>query len=175
MRQVLQRVGANIREYENVQASLSKLLGTPYIKIPPEVLEALSHDPSAVTTKTRSFQSWKAVEDIHSRILRQRETLRGYAESLGTQRALTSSKSVFDDPIGTLMQSLEQLEIHQRHIMRETESVAGVLTRVKNVHTKVKKSYNETLGHTSVVYPEVCSTRFVDFRVIELNSKLCPS
>lgn len=155
IRQVLHCVGTNIREYEDVQSGLSKLLGVPYVRISSEVLEALSHDPAAVTTKTRMFASWRAVEDIYARVVRQRETLRAFADSLPMQSTLATSRSVFEDPIKSLMQSLEQLEIHRRHITRESEAVAGILTRVKNVHSKVKKGYNETLSHTSLVYPEV--------------------
>ncbi|CAL1694940.1 unnamed protein product [Somion occarium] len=154
-RQILQRVGANVREYENVQKSLATLLGVPYVQIPQDVLDAFSHDPSSVVSSTKRFKSWRAVEDIHGRILRQREILRDFVTRTSEQGIQNPSKSFFEDTIASLTQSLDQLELQRQRIVREAETVAEALTRVKVVHGTVKREYNETLGHTSLVYPEM--------------------
>ncbi|KAL4241825.1 hypothetical protein ABKN59_000713 [Abortiporus biennis] len=154
-RQVLQRVGANIREYESIQSNLAHLLGIPYRKIPHEVLDSLSHDPSSVVSATKRFRGYKAVDDIHERINRQRDILRAFASSISGQEVAPPAQNVFDDSITSLMQALEQLEIHRQHIAREAADVAEALAKVKPMHAVVKKEYNETLGHTSLVYTQI--------------------
>ncbi|KAI0756851.1 hypothetical protein C8Q80DRAFT_1130813 [Daedaleopsis nitida] len=156
IRHLLQRVCTSIRDYDSVQAGLSSLLGIPYMKIPPEVLDAFLHDPSAVTGGTRRAQSWKAVEDIHERIERQRETLQTFVHSQFLDgSAIASPHNVFDDPIAQLLHALDELAIQRQALSHKAEEVTMVLNRVKMVHAGVKKDYNDTLAHTSLVYPEL--------------------
>jgi len=54
-----------------------------------------------------------------------------------------------------LSQALEKLERHRDAIVSKAREVAGLLTSVKGIHASVKTEYNETLSHTSVVYPEL--------------------
>ena len=154
-RQLLQRVGGNVREYENVLSRLSLLLGTPHYSIPLEVLEALSHDPASVMSGTKRLRGWRAVEDICDRINRQRETLRNFAASISHEAIPSNNTYVFDGPIFTLSSQLDQLEHHRERIAREAESVVATLARVKDIQANVKRQYNDVMGQTSLIYPEV--------------------
>lgn len=157
IRNLLQQVGASIRDYDGVQSSITDALGISYPKIPADVLEAFSHDPSAVTSTTRYTSGWRAVEDIHERVCRQRETLGAFAMTMLSQPedANTSPQNVFHDPIASLKESLMDLERHQQRIATQADNVAETLARVKEVHRTVKKDYNDTLAHTSLIYPEL--------------------
>ena len=156
IRHLLQRVCASIRDYDSVQTSLAGLLGMPYTKLPPDVLDAFVHDPSAVTGSTRRTKGWRAVEDIHSRIGRQRETLRSFilSQHLDSEPIVPPHK-VFDDPIAQLMSALDQLASQRIELAHKAEEVGEVLKQVKTVQASVKKDYNDTLAYTSLVYPEV--------------------
>ena len=154
-RQLLQRVGANLREYENVQSRLAHLTGKTHTPIPQDVLDAFLHDPASVTAGTRRFKSWRAVEDIHDRISRQRNTLLGFAASPNQNEDEGDQFSVFDEPMSSLSASLEELEQRRQDIARKAEEVAEALISVKDIHANVKKEYNDVLAHTSLIYPEV--------------------
>ncbi|OBZ68484.1 hypothetical protein A0H81_11449 [Grifola frondosa] len=155
-RHLLQRVGASVREYDSVQAGLSGLLGMPYAKIPADVLEAFTHDPSAVTSGTRRFKSWRAVEDIHDRIVRQREVVQTFAASISSEReAVAPERNIFEEPITSLTRSLKQLKQERERLILQGGEVEEALRRVKRVHATVKKEYNDTLAQTSLVYPEL--------------------
>ncbi|OSD03221.1 hypothetical protein PYCCODRAFT_1434639 [Trametes coccinea BRFM310] len=156
IRHLLQRIAAGAREYDSVQGGLSDLLHIPYPRIPPEVMDAFIHDPSAVTGGTRRVTGWKAVEDIHARIQRQRETLQSFLRSqLGDSCPPTPTTNVFEDQIKAVIQSLEQLASQREVLTNKAEEVATALKRVKAIQATVKKDYNDTLAHTSLVYPEL--------------------
>ena len=159
-RTILHKVGANIREYENVQKSLATSLGVQYTPISQDVLDALNHDPCSVISGTKRFKSWRAVEDIYGRILRQRDILRTFAQTTAGDGIATPSKSAFADSIATLTKALESLEVHKRDIIERAATVAEALLQLKGVHAHVKREYLETMAHTSTMYPEVslCST-----------------
>lgn len=143
-----------MREFETVQSTVLRSLGVPYNNLPQDLLDAFGHDPAAVTGATRKFQSWKAVDDIHTRLIRQRETFRDFL-SHAAENNLPASASVLDDPIAALLRSLETLETYRQEITTKAKAVVDVLKRVQTVHAEVKAEYNDTLAHTSVVYPEV--------------------
>lgn len=104
---------------------------------------------------TRRLRGWRAVEDICDRISRQRETLRSFAASIAHEEKPASSTYIFDGPIFTLSSSLEQLEHHRERIAREAEEVVATLARVKDIHSTVKREYNDVTAYTSLIYPEV--------------------
>jgi hypothetical protein len=153
IRQALQRVAAGVREYDLLQTNLMKSLGVPHRSIPPELLDAFSHDPAAVTGATRRFRGWKAAEDIYNRVTRQRETFRLFLSM--SHDGFSPPGSVFDEPIAALSHTLESLENHRETAVNKAREIAGILTSVKGIHASVKTEYNDTLSHTSVVYPEV--------------------
>lgn len=154
IRQSLQRVAAGVREYDVLQGNLMNSLQVPYRALPAELLEAFCHDPAAVTGGTRRARGWRVVEDIHNRVLRQREVFRAFLGA--SQDPPTSYKSIFDEPIRALHETFSKLEAHQVSIASKARKITGILTRVKGIHASVKTEYNETLSHTSVAYPEVC-------------------
>lgn len=158
IRQALQRVASGVREYDMLQTNFMKSLGMPHRGVPTELLDAFSHDPAAVTGATRRWRGWRAVEDIHNRIIRQRETLRIFISM--SQDRFSPPDSVFDEPIAALSQTLEKLESHRDTTATKAREIAGILTSVKDLHASVKTEYNDTLSHTSVEYPEV--SRFYD-------------
>lgn len=156
IRQLLQRVSANVKEFDSVRCSLSNTLGIPYDSISPEVLDAFTHDPAAVTGNTSALEGWQAVDSIHERILLQRQTLQSFISSLSQgQSFLDMPSSVLKDPISSVMQSMADLETYQSQMVQQAQGVMDALARVKVIHSEVKKEYNDTLSHTSLVYPEV--------------------
>lgn len=140
---------------------LSMLLGIPHTPISVEVLEALSHDPASVMSGTRTLRSWRAVEDICDRIVRQRETLRDFANSIAQEEGASGTPYLFDGPTFTLASSLEQLEHHRDRLAREAETVVANLAQVKETHSTVKRQYNDVVAHTSLIYPQASSFIFV--------------
>ncbi|KAF7303255.1 hypothetical protein MKEN_01289500 [Mycena kentingensis (nom. inval.)] len=153
IRLLLNHIAAGVREYDQVQTSLSHTLKLPYRSLPRELVEAFSHDPAAVTGATRKYQGWRAVDDIHHRLARQREIFREYL----TRDAPNGSSlpdSALEDPIGALSATLKTLEEERRDITWRATEVSDVLKKVQAVHSQVKTAYNGTLSHTSVIYPE---------------------
>ncbi|KAF7981120.1 hypothetical protein HWV62_34847 [Athelia sp. TMB] len=153
IRQSLQRVAAGVRDYDVLQGNLMKSFQVPYRALPADLLDAFCHDPSAVTGVTRSYKGWRAVEDIHNRVIRQRETFRAFLSS--SPNPPIASKSVFDEPISVLHDLFGKLEARQAAIAAKAREITGILTRVKGIHASVKTDYNETVAHTSVAYPEL--------------------
>lgn len=141
-----------------MQFRLSELLGAPHHPIPPEVLDAMSHDPAAVVSATRRLSGWRAVEDISDRVQRQRDTLQRFAQAMasmsdGGRTGIVGS--MFEGHITTVSGSLKQLEQHRERIAQEAEDVLKVLANVKEVHSSVKREYNDVMAHTSLLYPQV--------------------
>ncbi|KAL1760923.1 membrane protein [Schizophyllum commune] len=155
LRQLLHRVAGNVKEYENVQSSISRALGLPYKSLPQEVLDAFSHDPAAVTGSTRRLRGYRAVDDIHKRLRKQQETLQNYLSESGNSGKLETSGSIFDDSISSLLTTITALEGHRNEIYVQARNVTEVLQRVQVLHAETKSDYNAALAHTSVVYPEL--------------------
>ncbi|KAG0707503.1 hypothetical protein DFH29DRAFT_628132 [Suillus ampliporus] len=154
VRQKIQRVGAEVREYDILYARLANTHGIPHRGLPRELLDAFSLDPSSVIGGTRELSGWRAVEDIHTRVLRQRQIFRIYL-SAANKDIMSVPDSLLDGPISSLMDTLGELG-HQRETLAHKElEVASALSTVKSLHTQVKKEYNNALSHTSVVYPEL--------------------
>ncbi|KAJ7170085.1 hypothetical protein C8R46DRAFT_1091080 [Mycena filopes] len=154
VRGLLHRAAAVVKEYDQAQTSLSSLLNIPYTGLPRELAEAFSHDPAAVTGGTRTYKGWRAVEDIHHRLARQRETFQEFLSCKTVEHSVVP-ESVLADPIALLMESLKTLDEERREVAWRAEEVLDVLKGVKSVHAEVKTAYNDTLSHTSVIYPEI--------------------
>lgn len=158
IRQLLNRVATGVKEYDVTQTSLMTLLGTPYKGLPPELLDTFGHDPSAVTTKTGRYRGWRAVDDIHDRILRQREIFEDFLAHNRDDTGSVVEEDVLENPIRVLRQSLDTLAVNKAAVASRADEVAELLKTVQETHQKVKDDYKDTVAHTSVVYPEVCST-----------------
>jgi hypothetical protein len=137
-----------------VQASLYRSLGLNHSPLPPELIDAFSHDPSVVTGATRQKGGWQAVEDIHDNIARQRNTMREFLQQ-ARHVEVAPPPSVLESPLKSLQQSLDALEERRGMISQKVQEVIETLTRVKQLHAAVKAEYNNTMAHTSSVYPEV--------------------
>lgn len=155
IRQFLHRITAEVREYDVAQSKLATLLDEPYQHIPQDVLDAFAHDPAAVTGATRKFRGWRAVEDIHNRLVRQREVFRKFLSAAPEFGRFPASDSVLDNPISALLSLLQRLETERQKITSSAKEVSQVLKNVETIHGDVKSEYNSALSHTSVVYPEV--------------------
>ncbi|KAG6817747.1 hypothetical protein H0H87_004538 [Tephrocybe sp. NHM501043] len=153
IRQLLNRVSGGIREYDAVQSNAMATLGIAHIGLPRDLIDAFGHDPAAVTGATRRFQGWRAVDDIQYRLLRQREVFRAFLSRAQTE--VPHTKSVLDEPISSLVQSLKVLEAHSQRIAGRAFEVGEALKTVQATHDAVKTDYNTTLSRTSVVYPEL--------------------
>jgi len=155
LRQKLQRIASEVREYDMLQARLAHTHGIPHRGLPQELLDAFSHDPSSVTGGTREQSGWRAVEDIHARVLQQRQVYQVYP--VAEKDVVSVSDSLLDRPISSLMDTLSELGQEREALTHKELEVASALAKVKSLHTQVKNEYNNALSHTSVVYPEARS------------------
>jgi hypothetical protein len=124
-------------------------LDLQYRSLPPELIDAFSHDLAVVTGATR-----QAVEDIHPNIIRQRSTVREFLQQ-ACDVEVAPPPSVLDSPLRSLQQWLDALEQRRSVISQEVQEVGEILTRVKQIHGSVKAEHNSAMVHTSSVYPEV--------------------
>ncbi|KAG5220055.1 membrane protein [Salix suchowensis] len=131
VRQTLNRVANTIREQDALHASFTAMLDVPHVGLPQD-----------------------AVEDIHLRVLRQRDVLRRFIYS-AKEKTPGPMKSVLDHPIASLTRALENITVQHEEITVKAQEVVKVLQSVKALHADVKAEYNETLAQTSVVYPEL--------------------
>jgi hypothetical protein len=152
---MLNRISASVREYESVQISSAKKPGVPHHHLPKELLDAFSHDPAAVTGSTRRLRGWRAVEDIHQRVSRQREIFHAFLSHPPPTPAI--SESILRGPTQGLLSTLEILEDHNDHISSLTTEISRSLQNVQKMHAETKTEYNLTVSKTSVLYPEVRS------------------
>ncbi|TFK77329.1 hypothetical protein BDN72DRAFT_867071 [Pluteus cervinus] len=153
-RQLLHRISASVREYDAIQSAASRTVGLQQLAIPRDLLDSFSHDPAVVTGSTRRHQGWRAVEDIHNRVVRQRKVFQNFLRQVHNQENC-ERRNILDDPMSSLLRSLKALQQHKTSIATEAQKVAQELKDVKVVHQDVKDGYNKTLSHTSVVYPEL--------------------
>ncbi|KAH7880899.1 uncharacterized protein C8R40DRAFT_1261516 [Lentinula edodes] len=131
--------------------------GFGYTAISPELFEAFSHDPANVTSSTKRLKTYRAVDDIHHRLTRQRAV---FAEFLAQNSKDSGSdgpetQDILQAPIEDLMRTLKKLEHHRLDVVNREKEVSEMLRETQVVHAEVKKEYNSTLAHTSVVYPEL--------------------
>lgn len=152
VRQKLQRIAAEVREYDILQAKMASTHCIPHRGLPVELLDAFNQDPSSVTSGTRERKGWRAVEDVHTRILRQQQVFRMY---LSVNEKDVVPDSLLDEPISSLMDTLSVLGHKREALAHKQLEVASALAKVKSLHTQVKNDYNNALSCTSVAYPEL--------------------
>lgn len=153
IRHLLNRVSNSVKEYDTTQRTATNILGKKYQALPKELVESFGHDPAAVTGATRRLKGWRAVEDIHQRLMRQREV---FAEFVTTESRRTSDYgSILDDQISSLMHNLSVLEEQKVVLAERAKEVESALENVQNVHKEAKEAYDKTLSQTSALYPEV--------------------
>ncbi|KAF9245759.1 hypothetical protein BU15DRAFT_85454 [Melanogaster broomeanus] len=152
LRHRMLRVSTVVREYESACSGAMPVLGVPYRSLPPALVDAITHDPSSVTSGTRRRRGWRAVEDIHERVLFQREIIRSFLSAVKAA-GLPALENVLDKPISTLMEKLQALETEREPLQEQADKVKGMLTEVKAVHVTVKDEYNEALsGHSPYLH-----------------------
>ncbi|KAG9314025.1 hypothetical protein JVU11DRAFT_4803 [Chiua virens] len=149
------RATIGVREYDLVCSSVMPSLGIAYHGLPTELLDAFNLDPSAVTGGTRRLEGWRAVEDIHARVLLQRETVARFLSGTRTDVLVSAPDDILDNPIATLMKKLQALEREREPLQQQAEEVTQKLMDVRACHMIVKEEYNDALSYTSVVYPQL--------------------
>ncbi|THV07634.1 hypothetical protein K435DRAFT_833489 [Dendrothele bispora CBS 962.96] len=154
-RHMLNRIAIGVREYEKGQSKLMSIAGLSYEGLSRDLMEAFSHDPAIILGHTKRSTGYQAVEDIHFRLQRQREILQEFVRNGGNNNGTTLPKDIFEDPLSRLKQSLEALEGELGVISERAKEVTEVLKSTQSIHASVKAEYNETLAHTSVIYPEL--------------------
>ncbi|KAJ3749301.1 hypothetical protein DFH05DRAFT_1593438, partial [Lentinula detonsa] len=163
---VLNHIAQRMREYELCQQSFREnhhegpedRLDLSNLTLPHELLEAFSHDPANVTSSTKRLKSYRAVDDIHHRLMKQRAVFREFLDQNQISNATRSDaddEDILQDPIDSLLRTLKELEDHRMRIMDKEKEVSEMLRETQIIHAEVKKVYNDTLVHTSVVYPEL--------------------
>ena len=156
VRQQLQRISTEFRDFAQVQKQLVELLNMPFPTVSPEVFDAISHDPAAMMGQTRRLKSWRAVEEVHYRINRQREMLSSFAAALTEINSqLPRPGGIFDESLIGLMESVSRLEHHQEDLRKKESAATQKLAHVRELHVLAKMEFNDALGHTSHIYPEV--------------------
>lgn len=156
MRQQLQRISTEFRDFAHVQKQLIDLLNMPFPTVSQEVFDAISHDPAAMTGHTRRLKGWRIVEEVHSRINRQQEILSSFAATLTDLNGrLPRPKGIFDESLEGLMKSVSRLEHHREDLRNKENEATQKLAHVRELHVLTKMEFNDTLGHTSHIYPEV--------------------
>ena len=53
------------------------------------------------------------------------------------------------------MENLSRLEHHQGDLRKKENEATQALAHVRELHVLTKLEFNDTLGHTSHIYPEV--------------------
>lgn len=153
IRQFLNRISAALRDYDSLQNASIPTPGVDQRKVPKDVLDSFSHDPSAVTSSTRRLRGWRAVEDIDQRVFRQRTILRAFINS--TAEDSLNRGCLLDEPIENTLQALTEIEAHKAEIAQGADEVANALESVEKEYAVVKQNYNDTVSRVSIVYPEV--------------------
>ncbi|KAL5519275.1 hypothetical protein ACEPAH_958 [Sanghuangporus vaninii] len=157
MKSLLQLAARSITDYDETQSAISDKLGLGYSRLPPEVLETLKHDPSAIAGHLRNLKGWRAVEDIHNRRERQREILQTFVASLpNTVAPLSLPKDgIYENAIANLRGLVERLHSQRNIVLSHVRQTQELLSKVKKMRDELKPEFDETSRHTSVNYPEL--------------------
>ena len=157
IKHILLTASKGIAEYDELQKALSERLNLPYPPLSNDVLEAFSHDPSAVTGNTRSLQGWRAVEDIHRRSTLQRQILTEFARALPCVVSSVNppDDGIYEDTLSALTSLLGKLESQSQSVHSRVQELSDVLIRVKELRDQLKPEYENTGKQTSGTYPEV--------------------
>jgi len=99
------------------------------------------------------LKGWQAVEDIHQRLVKQRQIFSAFIslESHGT----VDHESILDDKVSRLIQSLSVLEERKEELTRRTKDVESLLQDVQTSYESAKTDYDKSVALTSNLYPEV--------------------
>ncbi|OCB87908.1 hypothetical protein A7U60_g5045 [Sanghuangporus baumii] len=157
MKSLLQLAARSMADYDETQSAISDKLGLGYSRLPPEVLETLKHDPSAIAGHLRNLKGWRAVEDIHNRRERQRQILQTFVASLpDTVAPLSLPKDgIYENAIANLRGLVERLHSQRNTVLSHVRQTQELLSKVKKMRDELKPEFDETSRHTSVNYPEL--------------------
>ncbi|KAF5352719.1 hypothetical protein D9756_006000 [Leucocoprinus leucothites] len=153
IRQLLNRISTSVKEYDTVQRNAMSVLGKKQQILPKELVESFGHDPAAVTGVTRRLRGWRAVEDIHQRLVKQRQIFSAFI-TLESHRT-TDHGSILDEKVSSLVQNLSVLEGRKEDLAKRTKEVQSLLQSVQKSYKDVKIDYDRAVPLTSALYPEL--------------------
>ncbi|KAL0071727.1 hypothetical protein AAF712_000649 [Marasmius tenuissimus] len=162
VRGLLNRIATGVKEYETCQASLMSSLGLAFKGLPSELIEAFVHDPAAVTGHTRRYRGYKAVDDIHNRLARQRAIFHSFLQNDAGEGGFPVTDDILRDPISALLQSIGQLEAHHDGIATKVKEASSLLEETQAIHNQVKDDFHGALSHTAAVYPEISQIQLLE-------------
>ncbi|KAH8119878.1 hypothetical protein DFH11DRAFT_1499342 [Phellopilus nigrolimitatus] len=157
MKLLLQTASRSIIEYDDTQHAMSEKLGLSYSRLPPEILEAFSHDPAAVTANTRRLKGWRAVEDIYLRCERQRAILKTFVASMPSSvTPLTlPANGIYEDATTTLANLVERLYNQRSAVLFRVRETNELLSKIKKMRDELKPEFDAANQYTSANYPEL--------------------
>ncbi|EJD03634.1 uncharacterized protein FOMMEDRAFT_166988 [Fomitiporia mediterranea MF3/22] len=174
MRALLQVASRSIHDYDETQSSMAQKLGLNYQPLPPEVLEAVKHDPSASVGHLRSLQGWRAVEDIHLRRERQKDVLQRFTSSLQNSIAPLSlpKDGIYERTMASLSDLVERLHSQRSTVLSHVRQTHELLARVKKMRDELKPEFDEASKHTSANYPELVQLESLLDEIVNETNKL---
>ena len=157
LKQLLTTASKGIAEYDELQTVLCKRLNVPYTPLPSDVLEAFSHDPSAVTGNTRSSRGWRAVEDIYNRSMLQKQILQTFVNALpcAVSSVTLPREGLYNDTLSSLTRLVDKLHSRRQAVQLQVERLSEMVTKVKDLRDQLKPEYESAGKQTSATYPEV--------------------
>lgn len=153
IRQILNRISIGVKDYDAIQRKTMGILGQRQRVLPKDLVESFGHDPAAVTGLTRRLKGWRAVEDIHQRLVKQRQIFSAFI-ALESHR-MVDHKSILDDKVSRLIQSLSVLEERREELTKRAKDVEHLLQDVQKSYESAKTNYDKSVALTSNLYPEV--------------------
>lgn len=153
IRQILNRISIGVKDYDAIQRKTMSILGQRQQVLPKDLVESFGHDPAAVTGLTRRLKGWRAVEDIHQRLVKQRQIFSAFI-AFETHRTF-DHESILDDKVSRLTQNLSVLEERREELTKRTEDVESLLQAVQKYYESAKTDYDKSVALTSNLYPEV--------------------
>ena len=128
-----------------------------YSPLSQEVLDALSHDPSSVTGHLRNMKGWRAVEEIHARLISQREILTAFVAGTSNVPPIVTlpEKGIYEEAIEKLKVQLDKLQVRRDSVVSKLKQAQELLSQVKRIRDELKPEFEETSRHTSANYSEV--------------------
>lgn len=154
-RQLLQRVSASVKEYDQVLSRMSKSLDFSYTTLPNDLLEALPQELASVTGYIRGSSGITSIDVVHETLQKQLGLVRNFRLDRIRAGEMIVEGGLLNSSLKRLFQSLARLEAKHPAMMEKAQVVSDALTRVKNIHAQVKAEYNQAVAYTSAVYPEM--------------------
>ncbi|THH09613.1 hypothetical protein EW145_g1894 [Phellinidium pouzarii] len=157
MRLLLQTTSRSIVDYDDTQYVMSERLGLSYSRLPPEVLEAFSHDPASTGGNTRRQKGWRSIEEVYLRRERQEDVLKAFVASIpeSVMPLFLPNDSIYENAACNLTELVERLHNQRSTILSQVRQTNELLIKAKRMRDDLKPEFDETNRLTSANYPEL--------------------